>query len=113
VVYLQALVEVDLMAMSRSKSASDLPGSQWVDEEFIASHPSLAEFMRETSWDDGKPRKTGTILIVADGRVLKASVHDRDARRSAWVSADTLCELLVRIDAALGTDSLEWRKDTR
>lgn len=101
------------MAMSRSKGAVDGVTLQWVDEEFQLEYEALGEFMRETLWDDGKPRKTGTLLIVAEGKVLKCAVHDRDGRRGAWVTAETWKDLLSRIDAGLASDTLDWRKDTR
>lgn len=113
VLFHEALVEFDLMAMSRSKAAVDGAGPQWVDEEFMVEYPALAEFMRETVWEDGKVRRTGTLLIVAEGRVIKCSIHDRDGRRSAWITADTVKTLFARCDAALASDGLEWRKDTR
>jgi hypothetical protein len=109
----QANIEDEIMAMSRSKSGESAAVLQWVDEEFMVEYPALGEFLRETIWDDGKPRKVGTLLVVAEGRVIKCSVHDRDARRSAWVTAETFKQLLSRVDAALAADSLEWRKDTR
>lgn len=108
-----AVVEEELMAMSRSKSASDSPGMKWVDEAFFVEYPDLYEFMSETVWDDGKPRKTGTMVIAVEGRVIKASVHDRDGRRSAWVTAEEFATLLKRIDEGLRSDALDWRKDTR
>lgn len=107
------LYEESVMAMSRSKSAAESPAMMWTDEEFGTEHPALYEFLRETSWEDGKPRKCGTLLVTVDVGVLKCSVHDRDGRRTAWVSSDTFKELMRRVDAALASDSLEWRKDTR
>lgn len=85
----------------------------WTDEEFFVEYENLYEFLRETQWDDGKPRKTGTMLITVDAGSLKAVVHDRDGKRCAWVTADTFKQLLNRIDTAIGTATLEWRRDTR
>lgn len=101
------------MAMSRVKSAADSPAMLWVDEEFGAEHPLLYEFLRETAWDDGKPRKTGTILLTVDVGTLKGVLHDRDGKRCAWFSAESMTQLLRRVDKALESDAVEWRKDTR
>jgi hypothetical protein len=103
----------DAMAMDRAKSASESPGGAFVDEEMMAEWPHLYEFMREVAWSDGKPRKTGTLTISVEGRMIKCSTHDRDGRRYFWLSSDTWSGLLRSIDAALRDDTAEWRKDTR
>jgi len=109
----QTVIEGELMAMPRSKGAIEGVGLSWSDEYFQVEYPDLFAFMSELVWDDGKARKVGTLTVVAEGKVVKASVHDRDGRRSAWCSAETFAELLKRIDKGLATDSLDWRKDTR
>jgi len=101
------------MAMSRSKAAGEDVGQQWVDELFELEYPDLYEFLRETKWDDGKARKTGTILITVDVGTLKAVLHDRDGKRCAWFSADEFAVLLQRANKALASSTVEWRKDTR
>lgn len=111
--YIMAVAEGELMAMSRSKSASESPGLQWMDEVFALEHPDLYEFLAESMWDDGKKRSTGTLIIASDGRSIKAKVCDRDGKRGAWVTADTFSDLLRRIDIALHNDDLDWRKETR
>jgi len=110
--YEAVLWELD-MAMDRSKAGGDLGLVTWMDEVFSLEHPHLFEFMTETSWSDGKPRKVGTLLLVAEGKVIKCSLHDRDGRRAAWITAESLQELLRRVDKGLEFDTLDWRKDTR
>jgi len=109
----EAFFEGVAMAMDRSKAAGESPGTAFVDEEMMAEWPHLYEFMRETVWSDGKPRKTGTLTISIEGRMIKCSVHDRDGRRYGWLSSDTWSGLLKVINANLGDDGIEWRKDTR
>lgn len=101
------------MAMSRSKSASESPSLQWVDEEFMLEYPDLYEFLSEQEWEDKKKRVTGTLIIACEGRSIKAKVCDRDGKRGAWVTAELFTDLLKRIDTALNHDDLDWRKETR
>jgi hypothetical protein len=108
-----AAAEVELMAMSRGKSAGEGPLAQWMDEGFRTEHPDLFEFLAETLWDDGKKRLTGTLIFATEGRSLKCKVCDRDGKRGAWVTADTFAEILLRIDTLLHNDDLDWRKETR
>lgn len=102
------------MAMKRSSahSPTGLP-SQFVDEVFSAEYPTLYEWLRESKWDDGATRKTGAVMILVDGSYLKAWVHDKDGRRSAWVSAESFSLLLQAVDSALAEGRLEWRADKR
>jgi len=103
----------DLMAMSRTKAAGEAVTLLWVDEQCGGLYPALYEFLRETQWDDGKPRKTGTFLVTVDQGSLKMVLHDRDGRRCAWMTAETMADLLRRADESLSSQSTEWRKDTR
>lgn len=82
-----------------------------LDDEFARHWPRIAEFVMDSRWDDGKPRKPGTVMLVNDAGTCKAWVHDVDGRRAAWVSADSLWGLLGRVEDGLQNNSLEWRKD--
>ena len=103
------------MAMSRLKSLGgpNNVGKTAVDEKLYGLYPELHEFLTETSWDDGKPRKTGTLLIMADNGWWKAFVHDRDGRCGAFVTAGTVDLLMSAVEAGLAAGDLDMRPDKR
>lgn len=75
--------------------------------------PTLVGFLTDDRWDDGKRRKTGTLMLVHDEGRVKAWVHDLDGARAAWCSAESLWGLLLTVDVGLREDRLEWRADRR
>jgi hypothetical protein len=102
------------MGMQR-QSAGDNPnvGPVFVDNDFQRDFPTLYQWLTETKWDDGKQRKTTTLMLTVDDGTLKAWVHDRDGRRSAWVSGTTLDSVLEAVDGRLQDNRMEWRSDKR
>lgn len=82
----------------------------WPDPAFLAAFPAIAEFMTLDKWDDGKPRAPSTLtLFASDGR-LKASFNDKALDRVGFLTADTLEELLVELNASLEANTLDWRR---
>jgi hypothetical protein len=75
------------------------------------SWPAAAEFLTMTRWEDGKRRETGTIMIVCEGGMWKAWLHDRDAHRSAWLSGSTAAEMMEAVEQALLSGCVGWRPD--
>ncbi len=78
-----------------------------------AQAPALTEFLTAMVWEDQKPRETGTVMLVAEGGGWKAWVHDRDAKRSVWLSASTVLDLLVVVEETLISGAGQWRPDKR
>lgn len=83
------------------------------DDSFASSFPALVEFMTLTEWDDKTKRKTGTVMLMVDAGVCKAWVHDKDAKRSTFLSSDTFWGLLEALERGLREDTLGWRSDRR
>lgn len=81
------------------------------DAELEKSLPWLLAFLTQVWWDKGDPRETGTIMVLAEEGKWKCWVHDRDAERSAWVSADTMLQLFQRVNEGLSGKGLGWRAD--
>lgn len=88
-------------------------GRPAIDEAFAGFYPTLHGHLVETSWEDGKPRKTSTLLLMTENGRWKAFYHDRDGKRGFWVSAEAYEGLLELIEDAVESSSTEWRKDTR
>ena len=57
----------------------------------------------------GRPRQTGTLMLMCEMGVAKAWVNDRHAALSAFVSGKTYHDLFIAIEAGLAANSLEWR----
>lgn len=83
------------------------------DEVLFGWLPTVHEWLTETQWDDGKPRKTTTLMVVVENGRWKLWVHDRDSKKSAWVTADAWEALWEVLERSLKDDDLEWRKDSR
>lgn len=75
--------------------------------------PATLEFLTVDKWDDGKGRQPGTIMVMAEGGRWKAWVHDRDGKRSSFVSSGGLLDLLREVEDMLANGSGEWRLDKR
>jgi len=102
------------VAMKRPNEAEARTSGQLLsDEVFEGLYPKLLAHLRETTWDDGKPRKTSTLLVLVENARWKAFFHDRDAKRGFWLSAEAWEWLLESLEAAVDSSSTEWRKDTR
>lgn len=102
------------MAMKRTDEAG--PGglrTSAIDEVLRGWLPDLHDHLSETAWDDGKPRKTSTLMLLTENGRWKAFLHDRDGKKGAWVTGESYEDLLETLNKALETGSLEWRKDTR
>jgi len=71
--------------------------------------PTLVEFLWSDRWADGTARQTGTITLLVDQGMLKASLNDRDTGCGSFVAAKTFTSLLEAIEKGLAASSLEWR----
>jgi hypothetical protein len=103
------------MALSRSVGAAQAAGQTRgaEDEAFSLRFATLHEFLTQLVWEDGKPRKPGSILLFTDQARWKLLVHDKDARMGAFLTGNTVDGLLQDADDGLSNGSLDWRKDTR
>jgi hypothetical protein len=81
--------------------------------ELMTLAPALVEFLTCAKWDDGKGREVGTVMLLVDGVMWKAWVHDRDGKRSCFVSARSPIELLSLVEDVLANNGGEWRPDDR
>lgn len=102
------------MAMKRpTNETAPSTGASLKDEVFEGFYPKLLSHLSETVWEDGKQRKTSTMLLMVENGRWKAFFHDRDAKRGFWVTAESWEWLLESLEAAVESSSTEWRKDTR
>ena len=78
-------------------------------EALCREFPLLGEFLADPHWDDGSERQTGTLLFFVDQGFLKASLHDRELQRAAFLTAPTLTEALLAVEDGLLEGTLDWR----
>lgn len=84
-------------------------GPVWLDPEFFDNYPTIAAHLGDTTWDDGTPRMTSTLLIYVDGGVLTGILNDRANNRSAFVNGESVFSMLVALEDALAAGTIEWR----
>lgn len=92
-----------------SSDGSVVGSRAFVDEEFIASFPTLYAWLCDVKWDDGVARQPGTMLLCVDAGVLKVWLNDKALSRSAWLSGDSLAGLLAAVESGLRDETLAWR----
>lgn len=107
-------IDWEIEAMKRPDAIeSGGGGSPLVDEVLAGWLPTLLEYLATMKWEDGKPRKTSTAMIFVDQGRLKVCIHDRDLRRSCFVTGESWEEVWEATERGLKQDTVEWRKDTR
>lgn len=99
------------MAIRRSAAASSgVPAGQvCADPSWSTRWPTLAAHLFDATFEDGSPRATSTLMLLAELGVVKACLNDREEARSAWVSGRTVDEVLEALEAGLAADSVDWR----
>lgn len=73
------------------------------------THPLLWEHLSSGIYDDGSSRETSTLSVFVDGGTLKAALNDRQERRSLYVTAHGLRELLDALEVKLEGSDGDWR----
>lgn len=80
---------------------------------WLEFYPGLAEFLTLTKWDDNARRETGTLMLVAEQGRYKLWVHDRDGKRSVWLSGDTVESVTQAAEDVVSGGPADWRPDKR
>jgi len=81
--------------------------------QFAAAYPVLADYLFEGEWEDGTPRQTATMTIMAGpSSGFKAVLNDRAMKRSVWVLADGIEDLLATAETLLADEDTPWVLDT-
>jgi hypothetical protein len=83
------------------------------DAEFAAACPLLHLFLTAIVDDDGKPRKTSTLMIFSEDLRFRAVLHERQHGLSLWRDSDSVKGCLDGLEAALGSGRAEWRRDAK
>jgi len=84
------------------------PSDGWL--EFYAG---LQEFLTMTAWEDGARRETGTLMLVAEGGLWKLWIHDRDGKRSVWISGLSVELVTQKAEDIVTGGPADWRPDKK
>jgi len=76
---------------------------------FLSDYPTVWTFLTDSKWDDGSRRERATILIIADGGVIKLWMGDKACNRSCWVTGESLEQAFTILEEQLSTSSCAWR----
>lgn len=110
------VVEDSAMALVKPAASGSKPGvpaAALCADGMVEVGPAIQEWLTGTAYEDGKPRQTATIMLLAEAGRWKAWVHDRDSRRSAWLSSEGLGDLFVALERALASGVADWRADRK
>lgn len=102
-----------LYVQRTAKPDGTVPAISGTDPQLLELCPGLHEWLTASRWDDGKARLTGTAMVLCEGGYWKAWLHDRDGKRSAWVTASSLLDLLIAADAMISSGAGDWRPDRK
>lgn len=92
----------------RSSQTGEYPvGVQ--DTAFASRYPVLLMYLSDTKWDDGSAREPSTVSLFIDQGVFKASLNDRDGKRSMYVTGSTFQACLDALEGNLAHDEGSWR----
>jgi hypothetical protein len=78
---------------------------------WLAPFPSIWEFLTLSTWSDGSPRYTGTILLFLDEGSLKLCLKDKNGPRTAFLTGPDPDTLFLAAEEGLATNTLPWRAD--
>lgn len=82
--------------------------------DFARECPTLADYLFDTAYEKGEPRKTSTITIMArDTGGFKAVLNDRQERQSLWVTGETMDELMQSFEVLLTDEAPPWVPDSK
>lgn len=107
--------ELANMALQRRKSISDGKslGSRVKGCDLSKGYPTLWEFLTKTAWGKDEPRETGTLFLMLQDGLLKASLSDRDSDEVLWIAGQSLSDVLGAAEAALNDPGADWRVDRK
>jgi len=92
-------------------SEKGLPAAQ--PDGWLEFYPGLQAFLVQTKWEDGAARLTGTLMLVAEGGRYKVWVHDRDGKRSVWLSGDSVEQVTQHAEDVVSGGPADWRPDRK
>lgn len=79
------------------------------DAEFARMYPTIAAYLSDDRWDDGKPRELSSLTVSIVGGLLQLALNDKARGCSCYSSAPSLGEALALLDNAVLEERVQWR----
>ncbi len=73
--------------------------------------PRLFAHLTQTSWEDGTPRETSSVILFSQDGCYKAMLRDKAAALCLWVACPQLEKLLDVLEQSLADEKSVWRVD--
>jgi len=81
------------------------------DNDTKTLFPTLWDHLTQTTWDDGTPRETSSLLLFVQDGMLKAMLRDREAGQCLWTAGVSVATVMFQLDTALSDPNAEWKAD--
>lgn len=94
-------------AEERAKRSTVRP----TDVEMEKKYPAVWEYLVADAYPDGQVRQRATVMVIAEGDVVKLCLNDRDNNQSLWVTGATLSAAFKALEAAVGSAQAPWREN--
>lgn len=97
--------------MKRPLESSKGPKGKWAcpDPSWGKRFPTIAEYMCDGFWEDGKPREVASLTVRFDGNGATVSLSDHAMQRSSFTTGDGVEAALVLLEEALQSGRNIWR----
>jgi hypothetical protein len=82
----------------------------WSDPAFGEQYPSLYSFLKDTTYEDGSRRLTGSLSVFVKNGELTIAINDNDRLLVAFVNAPAWDEALALLDMGIERDTLPWKQ---
>lgn len=98
--------------LKKPASAAGPTGGVCASPEDLANWPTLTHYLSQTTWEDGEPRQTSTLMLFYDGPHVKMCLRDRENGKCAWMAGTSILDVLGVAEALLSDPvGPEWRLD--
>lgn len=78
---------------------------------FLKDFPALLDFVTDTQYDDGTPRKPGKFWFDNRGTAFEITLFEPDACARATVVANTIPDVFLAAELHLMSDDSPWQED--
>lgn len=97
--------------MKRPQEQSTKQKGKWQcpDKEFLKLYPSIAAYLCDDVWEDGKAREVSVLSINFSQGCCSISLADKDLEQSCYTTSKSLQDALQELEQALAADKVTWR----
>lgn len=104
----------DMSMIKRAAKGGAIKGEPAAPSDgWLEFYPGIQEFLSMTAWEDNAVRVTGTLMLVAEAGLWKLWLHDRDGKRSVWLSGQTLESVAQAAEDVVQGGLADWRPDRK